>query len=192
MAVRVLLSLNSIMKTILTFLFLSVAFTLSAQNKVVMSIDEPESCRDLRNQNMAFLVDGSLQNSAVVIKEVSKLQACGLDNYDVRFFGRMESLTTLLRKLTKDQLIESLTYGDLLIAIKDMKQTANYQEVKDVALLSQQLAETRGNIRTWETDVRLFQELGASQQVIDKVYKYLRENPDNELTYQELLMKMKR
>ena len=73
-----------------------------------------------------------------------------------------------------------------------MKQTANYIDLKNIALLSQKLAETKGSIRTWESDVQLFKDLGASQQVIDKVYRYLREHPENELTYQELLMKMKK
>lgn len=147
---------------------------------------------ELQNQYMTFLIDGSLQNAAVVKREVARLKPCGLDDYDVRFFGRMESLSSLLKKLTQDTIIDQITYGDLLTAINDMKQTANYIDLKNIALLSQKLAEIKGNIRTWESDVQLFKDLGASQQVIDKVYRYLREHPENEMTYQELLMKMKK
>ncbi|WP_156339985.1 hypothetical protein [Nonlabens sp. YIK11] len=180
------------MKYLFTILLASFSVVAVAQNKVSMSIDKPQSCGDVQNETMTFLVDGSLQSAAVVKREVSRLSSCGLDEYDIRFFGRIESLSTLLKKLTKDKLIDNLTYGDLLTGINDMKQTANYKELKQIALLSQKLAETKGDIRTWETDVRLFQELGASQQVIDKVYKYLREYPENELSYQELLMKIRK
>lgn len=180
------------MKTFLFLLLVSLTSLASAQNTVAVQIDKPLDCSSLQSETMTFLVDGSLQSAAVVKREVHKLKACGLDDYDVRFFGRIESLSTMLKKLTQDQLIDSLTYGDLLTGINDMKQTANYVQLKKLALISQQLAETKGNIRTWEKDKQLFNELGASQQVIDKVYRYLREYPDNELTYQELLTKLKK
>ena len=180
------------MKYLFIILFSIAGQTATAQGRVSMNIDEPQGCSELQNQNMTFLVDGSLQNAAVVKREVARLKPCGLDDYDVRFFGRMESLSSLLKKLTQVTIIDQITYGDLLIAINDMKQTANYIDLKNIALLSQKLAETKGNIRTWESDVQLFKDLGASQQVIDKVYRYLREHPENEMTYQELLMKMKK
>jgi len=180
------------MKFYTIILFLLLGVITQAQNKVAMQIDDPMDCRALQNEVMTFLSDGSLQNSAIVVREISKLKPCGLDDYDVRFFGRMESLSGLLKKLTQDKLIEQLTYGDLLMAINDMKQTSNYADLKKIAIVSQQLAETKANIRTWEKDVVLFKELGASQTVQDKVYRYLKEHPDNELTYQELLMKLKK
>lgn len=180
------------MKRIIFLIFL-IATTIShAQNKVAMSIDEPMDCKVLKGQAMTFLVDGSLQSSAVVAREVGKLKSCGLDDYDVRFFGRIEALSTLLKKLTKDKLIDRLTYADLLHGINDMKQTENYGQLKKIAVVSQQLAETKASLRNWEKDVKLFYELGASQAVIDRVYKYLRESPENEMTYQEILMKLKK
>ena len=72
-----------------------------------------------------------------------------------------------------------------------MRQSDNYSQLKKLALTSQKLAERVANIRNWEKDVQLFNELGASQAVIDKVYKYLRGFPENELTYEEILIKLK-
>ena len=98
----------------------------------------------------------------------------------------------MLKKMTKTKTINSLTYGDLYSSIEDMKQTPNYQAAKDIAVLSQQLANTKASIRTWERDVKIFDELGASAAVKDKVYRYLREHPENELSYQEVLMKLEK
>ena len=180
------------MKNYILLLFIGITSIAHSQNRVAMSIDEPTDCGELQQQVMSFLVDGSFQSSTVVFKEVNKLKTCGLDDHDVRFFGRIEVLSTLLKKMTQDKLIDNLTYGDLMLSITDMKQTANYNEAKRLALLSQQLAETKADIRTWEEDLLLFNQLGASQAIKDKVYKYLREHPDNELTYQELLIKLKK
>ncbi len=179
------------MKKIIAAILLLLGTTLYAQNRVDMRVDEVVECGELRREVMTFLTDGSLQSSSVLVREVSKLKACGLDDYDIKFFGRMESLSGILKRLTKDSLIETLTYGDLLIAINELRETPNYIELKRTSIVSQQLAETVANIRNWEKDILLFQELGASQQVQDKVYRYLRENPGNKLTYQQLLIQLK-
>ncbi len=180
------------MKNLVFYILLVTGGLCTAQNSVDMRADNVPECGELRRQTMTFLSDGSLQNSSVVIREVSKLKQCGLDDYDVRFFGRMEALSGLLKSLTRDSLIETLTYGDLFIAINAMRETPKYQELKDIARLSQQLAQTTASIRTWEQDIRLFEQLGASQEVQDKVYRYLREHPDNELTYEQLLQRLKK
>ncbi|BAO54932.1 hypothetical protein NMS_0923 [Nonlabens marinus S1-08] len=157
-----------------------------------MSIVDNEDCAALAKQKMTFLSDGSLQSDRVVALEMEKLKACGIDDYDVRFFGTIDALSSLLKKMTKEKRLEFLTYGDLITNIKRMKETENFQKLKSLTQISQQLAERQANITTWSKDVQLFNELGASETVKDKVYRYLREHPENTLTYQELLTKLQK
>jgi hypothetical protein len=181
------------MKALPSVLFLLVSCLCVAQGKVTMTInDDSISCDSLQQQQLSFLIDGSLQDESVVRREIAKLESCGLDDYDVRFFGRLDALSGMLKRLTRDQLVEQLTYGDLLEAINNMKETGRYQELKKISRLSQRLATTMASINTWEQDVLMFQELGASQQIIDKVYRYLRENPETDLSYEQLLIKLKK
>ena len=195
-----LLNLNSLyLYTPMKFIFL---FSLSiiglistpvlAQNKVSMAVTENADCKALAAKKMTFLSDGSLQSDKIVELEMEKLKACGIDDYDVQFFGSIDALSSLLKKMTKEKRLEFMTYGDLIINIQRMKETDNFQKLKSFALASQLLAERTASLQNWSTDLQLFNELGASEAVKDKVYKYLREHPENTLTYQEVLMKLQK
>lgn len=157
-----------------------------------MSIDEPADCSTLQQQTMTFISDGFLQNNQVVALEMEKLKACGLDDYDVKFFGRIDALSSLLKKMTKDKRLEFLTYSDLIDRIDRMMETENYQQIKSLTLVSQQLADRTASLQNWQQDIELFDQLGASEVVKDKVYRYLRSNPETKLTYQELLTQLKK
>ncbi|WP_194851670.1 hypothetical protein [Nonlabens antarcticus] len=157
-----------------------------------MKVSESVSCEKLSAQKMTFLSDGSLQSDQVVAIEMEKLKVCGLDAYDVKFFGRIDALSTLLKKMTKDKGLEFLTYGDLINNINHMKETENFQKIKSLTLLSQELGIRKASLKNWQNDIRLFDELGASEVVKDKVYKYLRNNPETSLTYEQLLQQLKK
>ncbi len=179
------------MKFIIAALFLITSTITLAQNKVSMAVSDI-SCNEITRQKMTFLSDGSLQNDAVVAAEMQKLKSCGLDDYDVQFFGRIDALSSLLKKMTKDKRLEFLTYGELVAEIDHMKETENFQKLKSFATVSQQLAERKASLKNWPQDSKLFDELGASDNVKDKVYRYLRDHPETDLTYQDLLLKLKK
>ena len=157
-----------------------------------MAVTDNANCKSLAVQKMTFLSDGSLQSDRIVALELEKLKACGIDDYDIKFFGSIDALSSLLKKMTKEKRMEFLTYGDLITSINRMKETENFQKLKSYALVSRQLAERTASLQNWSKDVQLFNELGASESVKDKVYRYLREHPENELTYQQLLMKLQK
>ncbi|AZQ43058.1 hypothetical protein [Nonlabens ponticola] len=174
------------------FLILGLVFGFQqsfAQGKV--SAQMTDSCETQKQEKLTFLSDGSFQDPSAVQREMSKLKPCGLDDYDIQFFGKIDVLSSMLKKLTESKDISMVTYGDMLAAIERVKKSPNYQQLKKLALISQKLAATRANIRTWEQDRLLFLELGSSEKVMTKVYEYLRQNPDNTLTYQALLMELK-
>jgi hypothetical protein len=150
-----------------------------------------EECDAVRVMRMDFLHDGTLTDDSVVKANLELMRPCGIDDFDVSFFGRMEMLSGILHNMTKEKQFDLLTYGDWLEDITKMKQTATYIKVREMTLASEKLAKTPARWSTWDHDLRLFNQLGASQNVIEKVDKYLRENPDPGKTYKEVLEEIK-
>jgi hypothetical protein len=183
------------MKTKLPFIlfFMYAAFLSDAQNQLATS--EPslsDTCKLLLSKKMDFLIDGSFQDEPSLKKEIARLKACGLDDFDVKFFGRMESMSAMLRKMTKEKQLEQMTFEDLFIEITKMKATSSFKEVKKITLLSETLATRKGSLETWNRDVVIFQELDASRNVIAQVFEYLESHPENTKTYQEILESLKK
>jgi len=184
-----------IMNTRLPFilLFLCVAFLSKAQEQLVtekVALTDP--CKLLLSKKLDFLIDGSFQDEPSLRREMARLKECGLDDFDVNFFGRMESMSAMLRKMTKDKQLEQMTFKHLFVEINKMKATSSFTEVKKITLLSKTLATRKGNLKNWNRDVVIFQELDASRNVIAQVFEYLESHPENTKTYQEILESLKK
>jgi len=170
------------MKRVLIASILILQFSLSAQEKERNSL-----CEEVLNSRMEFLVDGSFNSEKALERNLSMLKECGLDKYDVQFFSNMSYMSGILRKLTQVKPVEQLLYGDLFEQLESAMATERYQQLKSATLKSEQLGERVGTEQTWEKDKFLFEELGASQRIIEAVGSYLRENPNNQKTYREIL-----
>jgi hypothetical protein len=149
-------------------------------------------CEALISDRMAFLVDGSFQSERVPAREISKLKGCGIDDYDILFFGNMNAITSMLAKMTKSKEVHKLTYADLLLEINKVKQTDFYKNARDINLTSEALAKRVGSLQNWPEDEKLFNQLGSSGSVKNKVLAYLRENPENKKNYKEILESLKK
>lgn len=183
------------MKTRLPFilLFICVTFLSNAQEQIVtVEIPLTDNCKTLLGNKLDFLINGSFQDESSLRKEIAKFKECGLDDFDVKFFGRMESMSAMLRKMTKEKQIEQLTFEDLFAQIEKIKETSGFVQVKKITTLSETLATRKGSLKNWNQDISLFQELGASKNVIGQVYEYLESNPNNSKTYQEILESFKK
>jgi hypothetical protein len=184
-----------IMKTGLPFilLFLCTAFLSEAQEQLVTAeFPLPVHCKSLLREKLDFLLDGSFQDEPSLRKEIARLKDCGLDDFDVKFFGRMETMSAMLRKMTKRNQLEQLTFNDLFTEIEKMKETTGFTEVKKITLLSETLATRKGSLKNWNQDIKVFQELGASRNVIAQVFEYLEMHPERVKTYQEILESFKK
>ena len=170
------------MRTIIFVTTLLLQLTLSAQNP-----ERNALCEDVLSSKMEFLVDGSFNSEKALERNLSRLKECGLDDYDVQFFSNMNYMSGILRKLTQVKPIEQLLYGDLLEQLESAMATERYQQLKSDTLKSEELGKRVGTEQTWEKDKFLFEELGASQRIIEAVGSYLRENPNNQKTYREIL-----
>jgi hypothetical protein len=144
------------------------------------------------NSYLDFLIDGSLNDESALKTEIARLKQCGLDKFDVEFFGRLDAMSLLLSKMTKERKMEQLTFQDLLLEIEKVKATSGFQEVKKITLLSEDLALRKGDLKNWNQDIKIFQELGASKTVIAQVFEYLESHTDNLKTYQEILTLLKK
>jgi hypothetical protein len=184
-----------IMKTGLPFilLFLCTAFLSEAQEQLVTAkFPLTDHCKTLLSEKLDFLLDGSFQDEPSLRKEIARLKDCGLDDFDVQFFGRMETMSAMLRKMTKEKQLEQMTFEHLFVEIKKMKATSSFTEVKKITLLSETLATRKGNLKNWNRDIKVFQELGASRNVIAQVFEYLEMYPESVKTYQEILESFKK
>lgn len=176
-------------RSLIILFFLSINFISTAQKS---SSTVNNTCKVLLNDYLDFLVDGSLNDETSLKKEIARLKECGLDDFDIQFFGRMESMSLLLRKMTKETKIEQLRFEDLLLEIEKVKATSGFQEVKKITSLSDDLASRKGDLKNWNQDIKIFQELGASKTVIAQVFEYLESHPENIKTYQEILTLLKK
>ncbi len=170
------------MKIIILITTLFLPFILLAQN-----VERNSLCEDLLSSRMEFLVDGSLTGEAALKKNLSKLKECGLDDYDVQFFSNMNYMSGILSKLIKQKPLEQLRFADLLYELEKAMDNERYQNLKSTTVKSEELGKRVGTEQTWEKDKFLFEELGASQRIIEAVGSYLRENPNNQKTYREIL-----
>jgi len=149
--------------------------------------DRSPSCEALMMQGMDFLVDGSFTDESALERNLRPLKSCGLDDYDINFFGRMNYMSGILSKLTQSKSIEQLTYGDLMEKIDPIIASEQYIKIKKATLRSEELGNRVGTEQTWAQDKLAFEELGASQRILDALESYLKENPNNLKTYREIL-----
>lgn len=144
-------------------------------------------CEEVKKERMTFLSDGSFTSEEVLIRNLRVLKSCGLDDYDISFFGNMDYMSGMLKNLTQSKVIEQVTYGDLMQKIQLIVSTEKYKKVKTITLRSEELGKRVGNEQTWAEDREIFRELGASQRIIEAVGNYLKEHPNNLKNYREIL-----
>lgn len=150
-----------------------------------------DPCEQQLAQKMDFMLDGSLTNQRILVDEMSKLTTCGLDDFDVNFFGNMDVFSAMASRMIKSKKVEQLTFRDLYTEIEKFKKADVYKEIRQVTLASEALGNRTGNIKNWSKDRMLFEDLGASRDVIEKVAAYLMEHPENTMTYKEILEEIK-
>lgn len=75
----------------------------------------------------------------------------------------------MLARISKEKKVEQMTFSDLYTEIVKFKKADVYKEIREVTIASERLGETVGNIENWSQDLALFESLGASQDVINKV-----------------------
>lgn len=178
------------------FFAIALCFTFAAQAQISgsspLEISSEQACEMQLVKKLDFMLDGSFAHENILFKEIAKLRPCGLDDFDVNFFGNMDVFNTMLARISKDKKVEQMTFSDIYTEILKFKKADVYKEIREVTMASEKLGATTGNIRNWEKDVSIFNNLGASQAVIDKVYNYLKSHPDNEKTYEEILLLLKK
>ncbi len=150
------------------------------------------SCDALLSSRLNFLLDGSFKSEEVPAREIAKLKSCGIDDFDVQFFGTMNAVTGMLTKMTKEKKVEKLTYKDLLNEMEKVKKTDFYLKMRDINNLTTTLSKRVGSFKNWPEDQKIFEALGSSTNIKNKVLNYLREHPDNTKTYKEILESFKK
>ncbi len=150
-----------------------------------------DPCEQQLTQKMDFMLDGSLTNQKILVDEISKLRDCGLDDFDVNFFGNMDVFSAMASRMIKSKNVEQMTFKDLFTEIEKFKKADVYKEIRQLTLASEALGERVGKLQSWAQDKMLFEDLGASRDIIEKVANYLMDHPENTKTYKEILEEIK-
>ncbi|MGB3590490.1 MAG: hypothetical protein WBA16_02285 [Nonlabens sp.] len=174
----------------LYFLFFLFTLAITAQEEQTAGLST--NCENLLAKKMGFLIDGSLTDESIIREQLKNLKPCGLEEYDMQFFGRMEMLSGILHNQTKVKPLEQITYGDWLADMIKIKQTQGYLKVREMTEASDALGTKQALLATWNQDVLIFQKLGASERIKDQVYRYLKDDPTPGKTYREVLTIIKK
>jgi len=121
----------------------------------------------------------------------SKLTKCGLEQIDSYFFGNGPVLATLLVPLAGEK-EGNITYQDLFDKIIDIKKTPEYEEAIILFKVSNDLSQRTADIKNWENDKKLLEQLMPSKEHIEKFYKFLQKNSNPNKTYAEIFATYKK
>lgn len=170
----------------LLFLFCSMTIYGQAQNNAA-------DCNQKLNQKVDFLIDGSMNDPKAPLTALKKIEGCGVDRFDVEFFGDMSALSVMINKINKTKKTEEITYKDLVAEMDKARKTDLYKNVRALFELSDDFGSRVGTFSSWSSkDEKVFEKLGGSATVRNKIVAYLRENPNNKKTYKEILESMKK
>lgn len=178
------------MQHIAACLFLLVTGVAMAQELPATTASATTSCDQLLKEKLRFMSDGSLSSEKALVPHIQKLAACGLDEFDLGFFANMDVFSAMMTRISKNKKVDQMTFDDLYKEILKFKESSFYAEMREVSIASEQLGKKIGNIQQWQQDRLLFEQLGASRNIIEKVVAYLHNNPNNTLTYRQILEKI--
>jgi len=125
-------------------------------------------------------------------KAFTELIGCGIDSIDYQiFFGRMIlSLNLNLTEVVeKNQDKTVITYSQLLNSILKLRENESHKKLRKYYESSYKLASKVVDIKNWEEDKFLLQEIGTPDKAIKVIHEILIKNSDTTYTYKEFLRK---
>lgn len=181
---------NQLLTLLIVALSTTIGWSQIQQDTTNTELDS--NCIKQLSQPLDFLTDGSFNDNTVLQQQLNLLsQACTLDSYDVDFFANMDVFSVIISRITKQKTVDQITFEDWYNEIHSFKQNQIYKEIRTLTIASQQLGNTIAHLDNWSHDITIFNQLGASQRVINQVEKYLKSHPNNTKTYQQILEQLK-
>ncbi len=108
-----------------------------------------------------------------------------LDSLDIEIMSAGPLLASITINAAKDE--SPLTYSKLRSKFIETKSWPQYEEIRRITEVNNELKSRPADIKNWENDRTLFGSLGADSATIQEIHDYLIENADANVTYEELM-----
>ena len=121
------------------------------------------------------------------IKDFSLLKNCGLDDFDIDFFSKGPFLGALfVQVMTEKKTNDELTYQKILDKILEIKKSKEYEQNRVLLIQSFELLKRPADIKNWDEDKILFQKIQMPNELIDKLFDYLKVHSNPNKTYKDI------
>lgn len=164
------------LKKIILLLLVSVSFKSVAQT----------NCEKLLAQKINLKGEDFEKMQQELVANFAKLADCGLEKEDVTYVGQPQLLSALVIGWLNDD-PETITYQKLLDTTLKMKDTPEYSKnvkfYNDFLLLRSK----RVDLENWDTDSKLILQLVKNEYLVNAIYNFIEEAPNQYSTYGEMM-----
>jgi len=150
-----------------------------------------QACDSLMTEPVNFFNDGTVRDRNQVYAQLRPLIGCEVRQVDAELLFRGSLYGQFMSSLARKYDVTKLSYGDVRELVISFRESDKYQQISDLKIKTDELASREALYENWTEDEVLFRELGSSEQVIRKVKDYLKNNPNPDLTYLEILQLLK-
>ena len=164
------------LKKIVLLLLVHISFNVAAQT----------NCEELLAQKINLKGEDFEKMQEELVANFAKLADCGLEKEDVTYIGQPQLLSALvIGWLNHDP--ETITYQELLDTALKMKDTPEYSEnvkfYNDFLLLRSK----KVDLENWDTDSKLILQLVKNEYLVNAIYSFIEESPNQYATYGEMM-----
>lgn len=164
------------LKKIILLLLVSVSFKSIAQT----------NCEELLAQKINLKGEDFEQMQEELVTNFSKLADCGLEKEDVTYIGQPQLLSALVIGWLNDD-PETITYKKLLDTALKMKNTPEYSENVKFYNNFLLLRNKKVDLENWVNDSKLILQLVKSEYLVNAIYNFIEEAPNQYSTYGEMM-----
>lgn len=169
-------------KTILFAITIIYSYSVYSQSEI--------KCEDILK--MELNLETNPENLQRLIDSFSLFKNCGFDETDIEVFSSSAMIGSVLIDLVSEKDTDSiLTYKNLYDKISAIVESDEYKKNKPLLKVSFDLAKRPADIKHWEQDKLLFQQLNVPDDYINEFHDYLKEYSDPNKTYQDLFANFK-
>ncbi|MGZ3814684.1 MAG: hypothetical protein ACXVB0_09025 [Mucilaginibacter sp.] len=131
--------------------------------------------------------DLDTENPEQILKNIRRTECFGLDSIDLKVFGNGPVLGSLMVKYATDH-HDKVTYGDLLSEINKERRDNSYAAMRNEIIAMSTLEATKASQDTWENSRKLLKILQISDTNIDKLHRFMLDNPNKGWNYRQLIV----
>ena len=143
-------------------------------------------CEEILSKEV-IIEPNQMDSNEKFIKDFSLLKNCGLDDFDIDFFSNQSFLGAILvQVITEKKTNDELTYQNIFDKILEIKKSKEYEQNRVLLLQYFELLKKPADMKNWNEDKILFQKIQMPNEVIDKLFDYLKVYSNPNKTYKDI------